>query len=300
MNYLVAIPLDKSLAELVGKLGTHDGISFYNRKYNENAIVGLFPTSFEGKTYGVAQCLLLSNVVVISTASIDSAFGETLLACSLIKRHVIFTDENNVDKFTQNLGINDFEIINRGNVLESIIKIKTDPSSEGTKRVDLDSVFIVKGIGVVVLGVVTHGNVKVHDELYHNSGKKVSIRSIQVQDEDKTEAGAGTHVGLGLKGLEENEIRKGDLLSDMPIKTVQTVSGEILQSKSYQEQISVGSMYDFVCGFSHRMSTVVEFVGNRITLKLETPLSINKKDEFLLVRNKKPRIFASGIVTGAE
>jgi Selenocysteine-specific translation elongation factor len=51
------------------------------------------------------------------------------------------------------------------------------------EHVDLDKAFVVKGVGSVVLGIVSKGSVAVHDTLYASSGKQ-AFRSIQSQDKD--------------------------------------------------------------------------------------------------------------------
>src|SRR5438445_11956295 len=103
MHNTLAIPLDKSLADFIGK-GTAEGsISFCNRKVNENVIVGLFPNSLADKFYTVGEVMLIADQILLSTANIDQTFGEILIACSLLDKHVIFTKDNDISKLLSSI-----------------------------------------------------------------------------------------------------------------------------------------------------------------------------------------------------
>ena len=211
MHYVVSVPFDPKLAEFIGKKGSENSITFYNRKIEDNVIVALAPTSILEKFYAVAESMLLSSEIIVSTADIDKLFGEIVVACSLLNKHVVFTKESNIDKFLNSIKINSVEFVEREDILHRILSHKPDYASDSV-RIDIDKAFPVKGLGTILLGIVTKGTVKVHDELFHSSGKKVSIRSMQSQDMDMTEAKTGTRVGLAIKGMEHEEFEKGDVL----------------------------------------------------------------------------------------
>jgi len=82
-------------------------------------------------------------------------------------------------------------------------------------RVVIDHFFNVTGIGIVILGRVLQGTLRAHDKIgLYPVDKKVDVRSIQTHDIDVKEAGTGSRVGVGLKGLLERELERGFLLSD--------------------------------------------------------------------------------------
>ena len=58
MNYLVAVPNDKALAEFIGKKGSENGITLYNRKVDEKIVVALAPTNPNEKFYGFIESML--------------------------------------------------------------------------------------------------------------------------------------------------------------------------------------------------------------------------------------------------
>jgi len=152
----------------------------------------------------------------------------------------------------------------------------------------------VKGVGTVVLGVVTKGIVKVHDTLYHNSGKPAGVRSLQSQDEDIKEAGPGTRVGIALKGIEDSEMKKGDILSSVQTKSGRQLELDVKVSSFAKEAIETGKNYSIATGFSYSTAFVEEVNGTKVKLKLEKAICAEVSDRFMLVRAIAPRIFASG------
>ena len=66
--------------------------------------------------------------------------------------------------------------------------------------VPVDHAFNVKGVGVVILGVVTSGFVQKHATLnVLPAGKTAQVRSIQKHDDEFDVAGEGDRVGLSIK-----------------------------------------------------------------------------------------------------
>ena len=299
MNTIVAIPFDDELAGFIGKKGSENSMTFYNRKINDDVIVGMMPSSIEEKFYALPQSLLIADQIAVSTKSIDKLFGEVLVACSLLGKKTIFTKDNDITKILSGITIEKMSFVESGEIVSAIISSEHEAQNEET-RIDLDRAFNVKGVGTVFLGVVTKGTVKVHDTLYHNSGKVATIRSIQSQDQDVKEASKGTRVGLAIKGIDEADVQKGDVLSKRQIKSAKTLELEVKKSGFVSEPIEVGKMYSIAIGFSYSVATVEKVEGNAIVVRLEKSIPVEEKDQFMLVRALSPRIFASGSVTKAD
>ena len=295
MNHIISVPIDKSLAEFIGKKSSENGITFYNRKAPDgSAITILVPTNPSEKFYSVAESILVSDQILLSTKNIDKEFGEVLIASSLSEKHVIITRENDISTLLTGNILKDFEIANREEVLERIISY-TQGKNISKKRVDIDKAFPVKGIGTVVLGVVTEGTILQHDKLFHSSGKEIEIKSIQSQDIDLKEAGEGARVGLGLKGIEHDEIEKGRILSSKKPVQIQKFIAKLNKSSFAKEDISSQKFYLIVMNFSHSNARVHEKDG-LYEISLEKMLPVFEGDKFFLIRNSPPRIFASGAV----
>ncbi|MEM3753375.1 MAG: EF-Tu/IF-2/RF-3 family GTPase [Candidatus Micrarchaeaceae archaeon] len=291
-NVVVAVPLDKKLAEFIGKKGTENSITFYNRRTENGTIVALAPTSIDEKFYAAAESILIAGGIVLSTENVNAAFGEMLVAAALSGKPVIFVGDNRINGFAKNAKIEKFTYVGLEGLIGEIERLGIPEG--GGKRVDIDKAFKVTGIGTVVLGIVTSGKIAVHDELYHTSGKKVTVKSIQIQDEDKSEAGAGSRVGLALKNIEPDEIEKGDLLTDKIVERRDMLNVELKKSEFGNESIEEGKTFMFASNFSYASVSVKEASGNGAKLQLDKPLPLVPGDNFFLIRGKVPRIFAFG------
>lgn len=294
MNYVVSVPVNENLASFIGKKGSEEGLAFYNRKLDNDVIVAIMPASKEDKAYySMAESMLIAGQIVISTESVDRQMGEAVVAASLAGKHVIITDDNDVSKIVGGV-LSDFEVCGKEELLARIVSRREEHGGE--VRVDVDKAFSIKGIGTVILGIVTGGKVRVHDSLYHTSGKQVNVRSIQSQDVDVQEAGYGTRVGLAVKGMEHDEIDKGDLLLAKPSKKAKSASAEIRVAPYANEKLEQQKRYTFVSNFSRTTCVIDEISGDKAMMTFEKPLSVLQGDRFMLVRDRSPRIFASGTV----
>ena len=297
MHVVVAVPIDESLASFIGKKGSENSITFYNRKQGSDVIVALLPNQEEDRIYALAESLLIASRVVLSTANLDRKFGEALVACSVLGKKVFVTDDNDATALLKGAGLSGYTLVSKGDMLDKLLDGATD-DSEGQVRIDIDKAFPVKGIGTVVLGIVTRGAVKQHDKLFHTSGKEALVRSIQSQDEDITEAGKGTRVGVSLKDIEEDEIGKGDLLTKQQVPRCSSLVLELRISGAVKEAMAPDARYGVANGFSYSECIVRSIEGQKLELELKAPMPAEIGDTVLLMRNSLPRIFASGKVVG--
>ncbi|MGA3021111.1 MAG: EF-Tu/IF-2/RF-3 family GTPase [Candidatus Micrarchaeales archaeon] len=296
MNTIVAVPLDEDLASFIGKRGSSNSITFFNRKSENDVIVVLFPSQEDEKIHALAESLLVSSQILLSTSHLDRRFGEALIASSLLDRKFMLTADNEVGELLHGSGIGKFSIVSREDALQSILENVRAEDAKVQVRVDIDKAFPVKGIGTVILGIVTKGVLKQHDKLYHTSGKEVSVRSIQSQDEDILSAGIGTRVGISLKGIEADEISKGDLLTGSQVPISKRVVVDCRSSRAANEKVEEGSIYGVALGFSFTECTLIKVGGSELEIKLRSPVPVEIGDELLLIRRQVPRIFASGVV----
>ncbi len=299
-NHLIAVPIDSKLAEFIGKKGSENSITFYNRKVDDDVVVAIAPSSIAEKFYALPETLLMAEQIVISTASVDKAFGEVLVAASLLNKRVILTDGNDVSQFVKGLNMNPPEVVGKELIIEKIIAHQQKHGDSQEVRVDIDKAFPVKGVGTILLGIVTKGKLKVHDKLYHGSGKEVVVRSIQSQDIDVQEAERYVRVGIAAKGIEYDEVEKGDILTNKQYKKCGKANATIKISDFAKQKIDVNDRYGFVSNFSYVDATVEKVDGDQVTLKFEKELSLEEGDEFMLMRSHSPRVFASGKIESMQ
>jgi selenocysteine-specific translation elongation factor len=295
-NTIVAVPFDEELANYIGKKGSENSLTFYNRKVNDDTVIALMPSSIEEKFYAMPQSFLIADQILISTKTIDKLFGEALIGCSLLGKKVLLTKDNDVSIMINGLKLAATPI-DKESILDTIINYKRGGEISKQVRVDIDKAFNVKGVGVITLGIVTEGILKVHDSLFHNSGKTITVRSIQSQDEDVKEAGVGTRVGIAIKGMDEESIKKGDVFSTSQIKPSKILELNVKGSEFAKESIEKGKFYSIAIGFSYVVVSIEEVDGNKVTVKLEKEIPVRINDNFLMVRTISPRIFACGVIT---
>lgn len=234
----------------------------------------------------------MSDDVLISTRSIDRLFGESVIGCSLLDKSVVLTSDSDASAIMRRSGVQS-RVIDESQILGHFGSVQKE--SSGNPVVEIDHSFDVKGVGVVLLGIVRSGTVRAHDELFSGSGKKVTIRSIQSQDEDVKEAGTNTRVGLAVKGVESTELSKGDILSKSAIKRLSSAGVQIRVSQMVKEKEFNYKELWLVCGFRSSVCKVVS-KGEDYEVQLQAQLQLSKGDRFLLVRKEEPRIFAAGTV----
>ena len=83
----------------------------------------------------------------------------------------------------------------------------------GPARLPVDRVFPLKGIGTVVTGTLWRGEIRAGDVMVvEPGGARAGVRSVQVHDHEAEVVHAGSRVGVNLRGLDRDDVRKGDWL----------------------------------------------------------------------------------------
>ncbi len=103
-----------------------------------------------------------------------------------------------------------------GNLIKRNVKFKE------SFRMYIDKVYNISGVGVVVSGTISQGRVRVGDVLElgpmdDGSFKKVRVNSIEIHHYNVSEAKAGDIVGISLRGVEKDQIRRGMVLVERGI-----------------------------------------------------------------------------------
>jgi selenocysteine-specific translation elongation factor len=120
--------------------------------------------------------------------------------------------------------------------------------------------FNVKGVGTVILGIVTSGKVRLHDDLVVDRWEKVNIKGIQSHDKDIQEAETGTRVVLTSRVYESEDLRRGYVIC-----TGMEKSSDIIlkfgKSRFFRQEISVGTQLFLSAGLQV-VTCIVESVGD--------------------------------------
>jgi selenocysteine-specific translation elongation factor len=248
-----------------------------------------------GKFYALPNTMILAEQIVIDTSIIDSLFGEVLIAASLLDKRIIFTNDSDIGKILSGLQMPEHAFAGRDELLDTIESYQSK-KNEGSVKVEIDRCFNVKGVGTVLLGVVTRGVLKKHDKLL-KPGREIVVRSIQCQDEDVESADLGSRVGIAAKGIGEDDVKKGDVLSTTLIPGRTSLSARMRVSRVAKEPLQKGTQYSIFTGFNSGSCVLESLEGDTASIKLDKELQLEKGDTIMLGRSKSPRLFAAGTVT---
>jgi selenocysteine-specific translation elongation factor len=149
--------------------------------------------------------------------------------------------------------------VSRFEFLDSIDQLKQEMSRLESKGhidspviIPIDHVFDVKGVGIVIMGVVKQGSVKVYYQLkIMPSGEDAVVKSIQMHDDPVDESNSPARNGLAVKGMIAEQIAKGDIQraedSSALVKVVSQaavadaasiiVSTEFMKNSSYKDLV---------------------------------------------------------------
>ncbi len=89
-------------------------------------------------------------------------------------------------------------------------------STDPTFQMIVEDIFMIRGRGIVVVGLIKSGVLKVGDKVIikrQMEDKEAEITGIEMFGKKSKEAKAGEKVGVLLKDISENEIQPGDRLA---------------------------------------------------------------------------------------
>ena len=97
--------------------------------------------------------------------------------------------------------------------LDRLLTRLPDPDLDAPVRLWIDRSFSIRGSGTVVTGTLAAGRMRVGEELEVASlGRTARIRALQSLGRPVPEAAAVTRVAVNLRGVERDELRRGDAL----------------------------------------------------------------------------------------
>ncbi|MBS3748583.1 MAG: hypothetical protein KGY65_02630 [Candidatus Thermoplasmatota archaeon] len=273
---------DDSLAKDLGKKATESDMVLFHRKTADQIFTFVYPV--EDKIIPKSQIIGMIDFAIVSAEQITPALGETILMLDSvnIKKGIIiiepYMDTTQLEKMIQDTSLSSFQIMPRD--VHQIMKylqtqnIKKDETA--SVAVTIDHSFHVKGVGEIILGFVNQGTVKKHDKLQLIPlNKEIIVRSIQIQDNDVDAASAGSRVGLAIKGVKVDDLKRGYLLcSEETAKTSSTINLSFSKNPFYPN-LNTGKYHT--------------------TIGLQTvPISLKKKtDESISIKTERPIAYLS-------
>lgn len=181
----------------------------------------------------------------------------------------------------------------------------TPKSLEGPCIIPIDHAFNVKGIGTVILGVIRQGTVKTYDQLnILPSGKSILVKSIQMHDDPVNESKSPARVGLAIKGVNADEISRGDVLcsqgaSNLKV-TTDAIHAEFIKSPYHKGDVTENQTYLLSVGIQIKPVKIQNTNTNTDTIEIipEKPLIFFSGQNYALLKpdNLGTRIVAKGII----
>lgn len=307
----IAILGDNTLGDMLGKKGTESDITLYNYKEGSQALSFVVPTEYPGKVQSMIYAINMADAALLKVDAISRTLGEEIIALESanIQKGYIVMGENLIKEqilpLIKGTVLQNYKFIDndRFAIIEALSNedISSTPS---ITRVPIDHFFDVKSVGTVVLGTV-QGKVKKYDDfILYPTDKKVTVKSIQIYDEDKEEAENGSRVGLNLKGVSAAQLERGYVLAkEGTMKVAREIDVKFKVQKFWKYPLSTGGEYVFISGLQQLRATIKEGELNSgeegtIKIGLDWKLAYVPGDKVWLLRPDLPdnRVVGCGII----
>jgi selenocysteine-specific translation elongation factor len=212
-NLTVAILGPVGYGGNLGKKGTATDITFYNLKKGEDTVTIIEPSRYPERLAPLYYAVSLSKYAVVVVDEINAMFGEMLvmLQCANVTNGVLvlrnYIPKEKIQPLLKDTNLAGYEFMQEDNNMlrEKLLAIAAQQKppeaiANPVGIVPVDHAFNVKGVGVVVLGVVSSGTIAKHAVLKVLPGTKTAqVRSIQKHDDEFDLASEGDRVGLALR-----------------------------------------------------------------------------------------------------
>lgn len=291
VNILV---FSEDIARAIGKKSSETDITFYDKIAGNTLFTGLLPKNYPDKVFPLTQAAYLSNFVILDIEQVNAELGEKILVLDALKKKngILFLRNEVVAEQYKQLVAG--TVLENYSVISDIEKIteelnKFSPKAvEGELVIDIDGCFDVKSVGTVILGYIRSGKVKKYDKLeLMPVGKECIARSMQLHDKDAEEAGCYARVGLAVKGVTPDEVKRGNILTEKAkANSVSEISGSFEQNKYYKKKLEAGMQLHAQIGLSVVGCIVKSIEPFTLTLSQAVAVAGNETNLILDINSK--------------
>ncbi len=293
---------NQKIANTLGKRGTQSDITLYDRKERDTIRTWVRPHGFPDKIQPLMQAINLGEYAILCLDALDKFAGEQILALDLLSvKDGILSHTHDVDHNSLLRAI-------RGTVLENYRYVEPDDirratmdfeplHSAGDTNIVVDHCFDVQGAGTIILGKVMSGTVSKYDELtLYPADTSVLVKSIQMHDDPVDTASSPARVGLAIKGVKPDDVRRGDMLCNYKCPVTSTLSVDFTKTPYYDGDVIRGQM----CLVNLGLQVVSgKFVStNPVSIKTDRPVSYGVYSNCIILKPEyKIRIMGGGTVS---
>jgi selenocysteine-specific translation elongation factor len=299
-SLMVAVLGAAGYSSAIAKKGTSTDITLYNLKKGEDIVTLVEPNRYPERLAPLFFAVSEAKKAVVVVDELNATLGEILVmlqCCGVSSGYFIlrnYIPKERIEPIIRGSILEKFEFLSEDvNVLRERLladAAQQKPTDGSTGTVSVDHSFNVKGIGVVVLGVVVNGTLAKHAVMNALPGvKKAQVRSIQKHDEEFDSAVEGERVGLALKNIEVEDVDRGTVLTTDPtVKTEITLKARASLVKYWQMPLKtgmvvhIGHWMQFLNGKVEDITDEGDWRSPTLTLVLEKELVYRPGDNAVL------------------
>jgi len=305
MHVTAGIFGNPEIAKKLGKAGSGNDIIMYNHASSDGVFTYVHPNS--ERIHSLLQVIGMIDVPIVVFSEMTKEFGEQLVALDAagFENGFLVLDgipEDQMRTAIRGSSLEKFELVDNDPVVikQKLMAIDYRRDNIGSPWIPVDNYFNVKGIGTVVLSVVKRGTIKKFDVLkLEPLGKDVTVKDMQSQDKAVTEAVAGMRLGINLKGVDAEELKRGYVLCKQA-KLSKEVTINFSKSRYCKEELEKDKQLFVAVGLQVITGTLISVEEDKLMIKLEHPLvyASNEKSIIASTRQILPRIIGNGIIVG--
>ncbi len=314
-NITVAVLGTLGYAGNIGKKGTSTDITLYDLKKGEATVTLIEPTRYPERLAPLFYACALSTKALVVVDELNATFGEQLvmLQCCGIKSGYFvlrnYIPKEKIQPLIKGTILERFEFVNddanllREKLITEADQINTSEASS-VGIVPIDHSFNVKGVGVVILGIVVNGKVEKHAKLKVLPGAKTAeVRSIQKHDDESESAVLGDRVGFALKNVNVEDVERGVVLTNDPaVKISDKLQTTASLVKYWQTPLKTGMVMhighwaQFVTAKVEAASEGGDFRKPTLTLTLDKPLVHKPGESAVLMYLEGAKLRVAGTI----
>lgn len=277
----VAVVGGREIAKELGKKGTASDLTLFNQVRDGHAATIVEPTQYPEKLPPLLFALAMADRAIFAIPALSREIAETATALDLSDVPVrLALGDVGPEEFKKAFAGMRFVGEPAAALDPAHLRVEIDgweaPTRSGPTRVAVDHAFPVKGVGAVALGVVRGGPLHAHDKLrLFPTEREVEVKSIQVHDVEVKEAVTGDRVGVALRGIEADELSRGQELA--PAGSLATANllkaTDFRRCTYYRGTLGAGAQLQVAVGLQC-VPALVEFgAGGAVTVTADRPVA---------------------------
>ncbi|MGI0130573.1 MAG: EF-Tu/IF-2/RF-3 family GTPase [Thermoplasmata archaeon] len=278
----VAVVGAPEVAKELGKKGTESDLTLFNTVRDAHAVTLVEPTQFPDKFTPLIVALSMADRCLLVVQELTRPVAETIATVDVVDLPTTVVRGAGVgeEELARALKGSRLERADRTPLdlphLRELLDGWTAPVVEGPPLVPVDHGFPVKGVGAVALGVVRRGTLRAHETFrLWPTPKTVEVRSIQVHDIDRKEAGCGERVGIALRGVEADELARGQVVAPEGSLRVGTSlrGGALTPCRYYRGDARPGAQLNVVVGLQTAPASLDERTATGVVVSADRPVA---------------------------